>query len=303
MKNLILYILLIFPLFISAQFSPAPTTPGTVYGITKDGTGGGTPRFLVTIDPVNVSVNYIGQIVDFNTGAPYSFISDLAINSSGELFAFQLPGGWNGTSSGQLLQIDPATGQAVVVTSISSRQRGGSFDLNDVLWSVDHFAGGTSSSGLGINNLNVVTGMVSNINTFPVSYYWGPVATNPVDGQVYAGNLYSSIYSINPTDGSPTLFSNENIRSYVFFDLAGNLYHDSSEGGNLMRIDQGTTTSTDLGPITGLNQGSTVVAAATHLLPPPPPIPTMGQWGIIILGFLFVIFGLVATRRSIFAIQ
>jgi len=293
----------------SAQFNPSPALPNLVYA--------NSFGYLGTIDTDTGIFTEIGKIVDWQTGMDPIIDSSLAIDSQGRLYATS----WNGRFGARsLIEIDPATGLSRFIGNgtLSANLKGIAFDENDNLLAIQwEFR----QAAQDVHLINTTDGTSSLLydNALPLRKY-GSLEKDPNGPLMYLSDHdFGNIHTLDPATGAINLiFSGDAAPDMTITDIAfganGNLFAFGGNRGGpyIFEIDlaNATTTKRDRIRLSGCDPDISfdcersanavtsfpgVVAALAAA-----PVPTMGEWGLIILALLLLIIGITALKQHQF---
>lgn len=308
-----------FSVNINAQFDPAPALRGELYA--------NSYGCLGTVNPNTGEWTSVDWIVDWQTEQDIINESGLAINSRGEMFVTS----WNGDNPFSLLQVDPATGRSktIALEAWSVPLKGITFDDNDALLALDW-----SNKGGDLYQINTETGTTKLLHedVLPEGKY-GSLEAHPHNGLLYSANINTGeIYNIKPETGTSELVYAGNaspggrIGDLAFgadgelFAFTGSRLGDKNILPIMYRVDLLNQTTTRIGNLLNVSTDEPKYEMAINAAASYPaaelteisscssggemsssiiiePVPTMGEWGLIILCNLLLIFAVSAIKQ------
>jgi hypothetical protein len=120
-------------------------------------------------------------------------------------------------------------------------------------------------------------------------------------GTLYGVSSTDDLYTIDPTgtDPTPNIIGPNNVNqiSGIYVDPdTGTMYGvQRNDADAFHSIDQGSGAATGLFPLLGTN--ARALAAPLPPAPPAQPIPTMSEWGMIVMSLLVAGYAVMALRK------
>ena len=297
----------------------APAIDGIVYVTTgsRDGSR------LGSLDPVTGVVSIIGSVVS-SIGEYERSINSLqgiAVNTEGEIWVTGVVGeDRDRVAEGNVLaQLNPLTGEAISIFGSDA------YGPIPITFGEDGILYGVLEGE--IASFNLITGIPTFLGPeiSDEELYITGMATDPISGLIYisvesydagegeeerALGLSYSFYTYNSTTNVLLLVTTIPVPLRgglpdIFFDVDGNLYATGNGNESSVFIvnleDEEITRGADYG---GTDLNGAGLPGATFFLPddndnePGAAVPTMSQWGLIILALSLLIFSLLAVRQS-----
>ena len=206
-----------------------------------------------------------------------------------------------------LRSIDPSTGLLISTLTMTFPADG------NVLTALE-FVGGTLYAGLTtegggatfLATVNLTTGIVTTVGPTGVNSPLGGLAYDTVSGTMYAcsaGGSAGELFTVNLATGAATSVGPITVgvtavgTTALEFGPSGTLYAlpnpSDTLAGHLLTVNPGTGAATVLGYL-----GTTNMNALTASLPPTPVVPTLSEWGMLVMGLLFFIVAFKMIRKN-----
>ena len=279
---LTLLILFLGSSLLHAQFPSA--SPGVIYS-SSGGAGGGE---LLTINSTTGAASFVGTV------ASQSVIAT-AISPTGDLYAT----GFSGGSAWSLFRIDPTNGNSVVqgpmpvlAGGFADAFHGLEFDIAGNLYGVSRQTGT-------IVELNPATGALISTVTVTNIDFTG-MAREPGTNNIYMSTVDGFLFIFDPGTGQVNFSDSTGVNfvSDLTFDLGGNLYLVQGPAAVPNQLYSVNLTTGAATPIGNLGTGTASATIFNTFSLPQPIVPTLSQWGLILLGLLVLCAGTIAVWRK-----
>lgn len=264
------------------------------------------PGAILSVDPLTGVSTVLGTPVA-GVGLP-----GLAANESGQLFAVTS----NHLGNAQLIEVDPGTGALLNIVG-DLTYLGNPDSLNDIAFQPGTgtlFGSATGNLSLGFNDLvtiNTSDATITRIGEMIQSRGGYMAITFSPAGTLY-GHATSSgnLYTYDPataallTTTATSIGSNSGVLGMSVDPVSGAIFLSECCNGpepwdDIYTLDPGTGTVTFIGAGSSVDviQGLTF-AGDSPIQFPAVAIPTINQWGMVIIFVLFLVFGVAILRRS-----
>ena len=246
-----------------------------------------------------------------NGSLPLSFASQgtssatynaLGMNPNGYLYAM------NGASN-QLLQINPTNGTATIVTNVTNlpaaSYNSGTFSTDGTYY-VKAF--GSNSTIYAINIANATATAIPLVNAANAAFAFTTSDLAWASGGLYSVDDNEQLYSINTSTGLVTPIGSAGSSGSVFgaqFGFTNGLFGAYNNGSGFYQINltTGARTLVSVAPAAASNDGANCPSAAFAAIVTTPtasvPVPTLGQWTLMLLAGLLGTMGMVGVRRRL----